>query len=123
MINMATINSYVIYCHNVLSIGRKPLKRDLFMIELHKQLSKPQQTYRMENTPNMKRDLRNIISEVLGSGNVDQVEQTVENQKGPRKYCHMCATAKKRMTTTYCVHCNKPICGEHTVKLCPKCPT
>lgn len=41
MINIAIINSYVIYCPNVLSYGGKPIKKDFYMIDLHKKLSKP----------------------------------------------------------------------------------
>lgn len=45
------------------------MKRDLSIIDLHKNLSKPQQCDRLENTPNMRRDLRNNISEVMGKEN------------------------------------------------------
>ena len=100
------------------------MTRDLFMIDLHKKLTKPQQSYRFQNMPNMKRDLRSIISKVLENEEEtteDQRGEVLGNQKGPRKYCHICPTARKRMTTTYCPKCNKPICGEHTAKMCFRC--
>lgn len=36
LVNMACINSYILYSHNVISYGGKPLSRKMFIIELHK---------------------------------------------------------------------------------------
>nr|CAH7725056.1 unnamed protein product [Callosobruchus chinensis] len=49
----------------------KPLSRKAYMMELHKELCIPQQTYRLQNTPNMSRSLKRNIAEVL-----KQVEPT-----------------------------------------------
>nr|CAI5835044.1 unnamed protein product [Callosobruchus analis] len=120
MINMACINSYVIYSHNVSLQGGKPLSRQAYMMELHKELCSPQQIYRLQNTPNMSRSLKRNIAEVLKQE--EPTEHTIEqNQKGKRTYCSTCPSAKKRMTVTYCPRCKKPICGEHQVKICQLC--
>lgn len=120
MINMTCINSYVIYSHNVISKGGKPLSRQAYMLELHKELCKPQQMFRLQNIPNMSRSLKRTIADVLEQE--EPVEHiTEDNQKGKRKYCSTCPSAKKRMTVTYCPKCKKPICGEHQVKICKEC--
>lgn len=122
MINVACINSYVIYSHNVITRGGKPITRQMYMLELHKELTEAHQTSRLQTVHNMSNDLKKIIEDVLGKKCEEKEAQGPENSnKGPRKYCHKCATAKKRMTTTYCLKCQKPICGEHQVKICPSC--
>nr|CAI5845220.1 unnamed protein product [Callosobruchus analis] len=93
MINMACINSYVIYSHNVSLQGGKPLSRQAYMMELHKELCSPQQIYRLQNTPNMSRSLKRNIAEVLKQE--EPTEHTIEqNQKGKRTYCSTCPSAK-----------------------------
>nr|CAI5849287.1 unnamed protein product [Callosobruchus analis] len=109
---MACINSYVIYSHNVSWQGGKPLSRQAYVI--------PQQTYRLQNTPNMSRSLKRNIAEVLKQEEPTE-HTTGQNQKGKRTYCSTCPSAKKRMTVTYCPRCKKPICGEHQVKICRLC--
>ncbi|KAJ8930740.1 hypothetical protein NQ314_016431 [Rhamnusium bicolor] len=66
MINMASINSYVIYAHNVITRGEKPIIRQMYMLELHKKLSEAHQTSRLETVTNMSHELKKIIEDVLG---------------------------------------------------------
>ncbi|XP_050310635.1 uncharacterized protein LOC126746418 [Anthonomus grandis grandis] len=118
MINIACINAYVIYSHNIFAQGGKPLPRQQFMMELHKKRTESHQTSRLENTK-LNRELKKIISGVLKKE--DAPEFVTENQKGPRKYCSVCPITIKRMTTTYCPKCKKPICEEHQIKQCQNC--
>lgn len=127
LINMACINSYILYSHNVISYGGKSLSRKMFMFELHKSLTNSWQRQRLNRGSNMSRELRTIISEVLNEQQIDQEANQQDrrpegqDQKGRRTYCHICSTSKRRMTTTYCIKCKKPICGEHQNKLCLPC--
>lgn len=124
---MACINSYIVYSHNVISHGGKPLSRKMYMLELHKSLTKRWQVQRLNRGSNLSRELKTIISEVLPEQQNDQgvsqqeIRPGGEDQKGRRTYCHICPTSKRRMTTTYCLKCKKPICGEHQNKLCLPC--
>lgn len=95
---MATINSYVIYCHNIISRGGKPMKKDLYMMELHKKLSEPHLAYRLENTPNMKRDLRKIISELLGKedGRSKSRSKSIGKSSGPKKILPYLSNSKEK---------------------------
>nr|CAH7766340.1 unnamed protein product [Callosobruchus chinensis] len=103
--------------NETLSPKLKPLSRQAYMMEFHKELCSPQQIYCLQNTPNMSRSLKRNIAEVLKQE--EPTEHTTEqNQKGKRTYCSTCPSAKKRMTVTYCPRYKKPICGEHQVKIC-----
>lgn len=121
MMNIAAVNSYVIYVHNVIRWSggtAKPMSRQQFMFELHSELTKPWQEIRI-NQRNMSRALKRTIQTVLtGQRNIPEPAQP--DQHGIRKYCSFCDTKKKRMTTTYCA-CGNAICGEHQKKLCPDC--
>lgn len=121
MMNIAAVNSYVIYVHNVIRRSggtAKPMSRQEFMFELHSELTKPWQEIRISQR-NMSRALKRTIHTVLtGQRNIPEPAQP--DQHGIRKYCSFCDTKKKRMTTTYCA-CGNAICGEHQKKLCPDC--
>ncbi|CAG4952254.1 unnamed protein product [Colias eurytheme] len=64
MLNMAFVNSYVIYCHNMLSKKEKPLNRRAFMKQLSNDLVKPWMEKRLE-IPNLSRKLRKNIQNIL----------------------------------------------------------
>lgn len=122
MMNIALINSYVVFAHNTLRRSggtAKPISRQQFMLELHKELTKPWQEIRMTQR-NMNRALKQSIQRVLMGQRNMPAESAQPNQQGPRKYCSFCDVKKKRMTTTYCA-CGNAICGEHQKKLCPDC--
>lgn len=121
MMNIASVNSYVVYAHNILRRSggtSKPIPRQQFMFELHKELTRPWQEIRM-NQRNMNRALRQTIQTVL-TGERNMTTPAQPDQQGARKYCSFCDVKKKRMTTTYCA-CGKAICGEHQKKICPDC--
>lgn len=60
MVNIATINSYVIYCYNKYRTNDKSLSRYHYMIELSKSLAEPWLTI-----PNLRRTIRQNICRVL----------------------------------------------------------
>lgn len=121
LLNMACINSFVIHSHNVISHGGKPKARDKYMQDLHVRLTQPWQSARLAQNPRFSIPLRTMLEEVLGERQQFALQECIESQKGRRTYCHMCPSAKKSMTTTYCLKCNKAICGAHQQKICPKC--
>lgn len=64
MLNMAFVNSYIIYCHNKLAIKEKPLSRKAFMKKLSTDLTVPWMQKRLE-APTLKRTLRDNITNIL----------------------------------------------------------
>lgn len=117
MLNIAAINSYVIYNHNVTALKKKPVSRVKYMLTLHEQLTLPWQETR-RSIPTLPRDLKECISNVLG----EKTSTTTKmEQKGKRSYCSICPSSKKRMTTTHCYTCPRALCGEHQIKICYEC--
>lgn len=116
MMNIANVNPYVIYCHNVIKThgnNQKPLSRHNFMLELHTQLVSEWHQKRARNG-NIRRAVRAMASGQSSSS----VQDVVYEQTGQRKYCQECSYQKRRYTTVCCVMCNKPICGQHQKKVC-----
>lgn len=135
MLNISSINSYILYCHNVLVSGGKPLSRRSYMKQLHEQLVKAWLKRRLE-IPTMPRKIKDKIRDVLGlnheehAGGEGQIPtpsftgtpQTPENSSSmKRKSCSLCSYKKRRMTKNHCYSCKVPICREHTIDFCPTC--
>lgn len=120
MMNIANVNAYVIYIHNFYNKNKndeKPMSRLEFMLSLHKELTNEWQRHRL-SFPKISRELRTNIQDVLEE---KQVPINDKPQHGPRKYCDYCSYKKRRLTTTYCIECQRPICGEHQKKKCLDC--
>lgn len=119
MLNMAFINSFVIYSHNMLESGSKPLSRRNYMKSLHSSLIQKQLMNRLSRVT-----LPNLARENISSGLIDKNENNNENQSNlnaKRKICAFCPSAKRRMTKTICSKCQKSLCGEHKFDLCASC--
>jgi len=123
MLNIAAINSYVIYLHNFFrnpaNDDARPMPRLQFMIKLHEQMARSWQKVRLDNNPRFSRELQHQIRSVLGEKDV--AECVAGEQSGPRKYCHRCPSQIRRKTRTYCFSCSKPMCGDHQKKFCLDC--
>ncbi|XP_045763663.1 piggyBac transposable element-derived protein 4-like [Maniola jurtina] len=121
MLNMAFVNSYVIYCHNKLAKKEKPLNRKDFMKKLSTELTTPWMQKRLE-APTLKRTLRESIASILNT-EAQPITQSSSGEPEPKKrrYCGFCYYKKKRMTKTQCSKCKKPICGEHNIDICRDC--
>ncbi|GBP22716.1 hypothetical protein EVAR_13998_1 [Eumeta japonica] len=121
MMNMAFINTYIIFCDNVISKNEKPLGRRDFMKILSNSLITPWMETRKQ-VPTLLTNLKDKISNLLPkkrSESSNQDEDTPEPKK--RKYCAFCPSKIRRMTKTMCDSCKNPICGEHKCSACPKC--
>lgn len=116
ILNITNINSFVIYRHNQYRNKLKPINRLDFMLKLSDQLTASWQKVRLA-LPNISRELRSTIGKIINQV-VEEVVEPALKRKGDRTYCSQCDYRKRRMTTTYCASCNKPICGEHQKKIC-----
>lgn len=113
MLNMAFVNLYVIYCHNMLAKKEKPLSRKEFMKKLSTELTTPWMQKRLE-APTLKRTLRDNITSILKSITETSCD---EPESKTRRYCGFCSYKKKGMTKAQCSKCKKAICGEHIIIL------
>lgn len=119
LLNMAFVNSYIIYCENMISLKQKPLCRRNFMKSLSNSLITPWATKRKQ-IPTLSASVKKKISDILPKSNDDSLDGNGQNLK-KRKCCGFCPSRIRRMTKTKCERCNVPICGEHKTVTCPNC--
>lgn len=121
MINIACINAYVIYCHNVSSKGEKVLSRKAFMKSLSMALTSSFMRKRLE-TPTLKRYLRDNIANMLPKDVPDSSEDNAgEPLPKKRVYCTYCPSKIRRKANATCNKCKKVICREHNIDICQSC--
>lgn len=138
MLNIACINSYIIYCHNASTMGEKVMNRRDFMKKLHSQLVEPWLKIKLQK-PTMPTHIKQKIQKILGEGAVQEEVQSQQEDKmtsnnghevqtcssasnmRKRKICGKCSYKKRRMTKTVCSKCKISICGEHKVDFCLTC--
>lgn len=121
ILNIAFVNSYVIYCANMFSENKEPLSRRKFMKELHNSLTKEWMEKRLQKK-SIPTSLREVITNILEPNAANQPETSSgqpANKK--RKICAFCPSSKRRMSKTQCAKCGKTICGEHKVEACHSC--
>lgn len=121
ILNMAFVNSYVLYCHNIHAKKEKPLSRREYMKKLSEQLTAPWMNKRLD-APSLPRHVRSKIENIM-------IQPTTESQGDTedeppvkkRRYCSYCSCKKKRMSKMFCVKCKKTVCGEHKNDVCHEC--
>lgn len=95
ILNIAFVNSYVIYCHNVLAKQEKPLNRREYMKKLSTQVTTPWMMNRLE-APTLPRHVRgnieNIIPKPVAQDPTNDEEETSAKK---RRYCSYCTSKKK----------------------------
>lgn len=121
MLNIAFVNAYIIYRHNVVTKGEKPLNRRKFMKHLSMALTSPYMAKRLE-APTLKRYLRDEIKNTLPKAAPGPTEDDTE-EPNPKKrtYCAYCPSKKKRKASGCCKKCKKVICREHNIDMCLSC--
>lgn len=124
MVNIAVTNSLIVYLNQKIDQKKKAkservLTKFEFMVELHKQLAAPWQEERLD-TSNISAELQTLVKKALGHS-VEKVPAVIPVTRGARTTCYFCDAKKRRMTTTYCVICCRPICNEHSVRVCNDC--
>lgn len=121
MLNIACINAYVIYHHNVIRKGDKPLNRKNFMKNLSMALTSPFMSKRLE-TPTLKRYLRDNIANMLPKDVPSPSQEMTEEPVAKKRiYCTYCPSKIRRKANASCNKCKKVICREHNIDMCQSC--
>lgn len=121
ILNIAFINSYIIYSHNMFQDRQKPLNRVQYMKNLFASLTRSQLNDRLD-IPTISTIVRNDIQTELAVNNSTDAENGVPIQGvRKRKICAVCPSSKRRMTNVVCAKCNKRLCGEHKIEVCASC--
>lgn len=118
ILNLILVNTYVIYVSNTIRNGNKPMTRRHFALEMADEMMKPWLKERYQ-TVTLPRNLKQNIAAILKID--DPLEGSSQEVCKTRKTCSYCPAKKRRMTTTYCKGCKKPICREHIVPTCNHC--
>lgn len=99
ILNIAFVNSYVIYCHNILAKNEKPLNRRGYMkkfcCSFSDQLSESWMKERLEahTLPKHVRDnIANILPKPVVQNDTDNEEEPPAKK---RRYCTFCTNKKK----------------------------
>ncbi|XP_037940738.1 piggyBac transposable element-derived protein 4-like [Teleopsis dalmanni] len=108
MLNISFINSYVIYCHNMISTNKKPLNRKEFMKVLSMSLTMPWMEQRQE-IPILSKSLRcsNTATMPTEAPNHDSNSSEEPSSSKKRKYCAFCPSKIRRMSKMKCFKCEK----------------
>ncbi|KAJ8928140.1 hypothetical protein NQ314_019320 [Rhamnusium bicolor] len=117
MVNIASINSFIIYNSNRLRNGAKTVSRMTFALNLKDELVRPWLQLRI-NTPTLHRPIHQDICNIL---NIDMLPEGPVQGEKKRTICGFCPSRLRRMTTNYCSRCNRAICGEHRASCCLNC--
>lgn len=117
LLNIITINSWIIHNHNLARKNEKPITRKEFLCQLAQQLIKPWMEERLK-LPTLQRSIRSIICDNL---KIEEHQEVPMPQETRRTICYYCPSKKRRMTTTFCHHCHRPFCSEHRGNFCHEC--
>lgn len=150
MLNMALANSYIIYSHNVLDSGGRPLSGKEFAKKLHYDLIREHVNRRLGNpklATNLKRNIKMYQSEIENASHATKFKTETEDENhfaastsvlkfeikdgsltssqnksgNKRTSCRYCPYTKRRMTKTICFVCQKNMCAEHKIEVCTSC--
>ncbi|XP_067645065.1 uncharacterized protein [Eurosta solidaginis] len=89
MLNMALLNSYIIYVSNCEIMKTKPMTRREFLKKLSKDLCKDWCAIRLEERPLMQKRVRAAINESIGHNTDDDTDEP-GIKKGKRSRCDFC---------------------------------
>lgn len=117
MLNIAGINSMVVYLDN----GLAPMRRRLFIKKLAHELTLPELQRRSMKKSGMHSALQMRLQQFKRNVKVENAD--MEEPPFKRVRCTPCTTTSgfRRMTTHRCAKCVKPICNQHSHSMCSEC--
>lgn len=117
MVNIGSVNSYIIY----LSYRNSPvITRFQYTKNLARDLVEPLWRQRLA-IANLPRDIKATIKKELGEADQERAAGFLTDKLNKRKTCSKCPWEKKRKTQYACIKCNQPICLECSRKMCLEC--
>lgn len=117
IINLACLNSMIIYMHTYQGLKKAPLIRLQYLIKLSEELM-TDWLQEGASLPQISHELRSTITGALPDLQEKHVSSDLTSEKGrKRTLSHKCPK-KKPITTTYCNSYAKAFCKEHCVSLC-----
>ena len=122
MLDIGALNSYVIWMlKNVNWSSRKPNRRYHFLMELGKELTKPNILRRACNpigfTLRVRRAIERMGFSVASNPECSSSSTRRSNEKRKRGRCFRCSRKDDRKVTTFCSNCKRFICKQHRVTI------
>ena len=116
LLNVSTINAYILYCHN----PENKLKRRLFIKSVSMQLVQEALKRRLQNI-HLSRDLKSGIRRMLPESEESSTysQASISNRA---KRCELCERSRDHKVKTVCTTCGKHVCKDHS-KLFVQCIT
>lgn len=125
-LDIAALNSMVIWCQFNPNFGERHYKRTIFLKQLIHELIKPQVERRSQNLKSIHLDVINDMRKIIPPEffippSTSSTSQADEPQIDPSikvvvRRCSMCQEERKQKTTKrFCQNCKKPVCAEHSI--------
>ncbi|KAK3871445.1 hypothetical protein Pcinc_023430 [Petrolisthes cinctipes] len=124
MLNIATLNSYIIFNENMTIMKKKNMVRRIYMQELAVVLIRPWTVQRMRN-PAFPRSLKALISSVFKlppTGDGGGCPVAAETTTGATR-CEICKGRADRKTRYRCYCYRRAVCPKHYYPICGTCVT
>ena len=116
LLNVSTINAYILYCHN----PENKLKRHLFIKNVSMQLVQEALKRRLQNI-HLSRDLKSGIRRMLPESEESSTYSQASTSNRAKR-CELCERSRDRKVKTVCTTCGKHVCKDHS-KLFVQCIT
>ena len=116
LLNVSTINAYILYCHN----PENKLKRRLFIKNVSMQLVQEALKRRLQNI-HLSRDLKSGIRRMLPESEESSTYSQASTSNRAKR-CELCERSRDRKVKTVCTTCGKHVCKDHS-KLFVQCIT
>lgn len=108
LLNISTINSYILFCHN----PQNKLQRRLFIKNVSMQLIQDTLRRRVQNM-HIKKDLREEIRRLLHGPRQLSVDLKTQIPKVAKR-CSFCSRSRDRKVKSICESCGRHVCSEHS---------
>lgn len=118
MMNVAGINSLIIYLGNEL----EPMRRRVFLKKLAHELTLPELQRRSQKTLGIPNSLQ-IRLRKFNPNKASAADADADAPLLKRRRCEPCTleVGFRRMTVSRCVRCSKAICTKHSKQICEEC--
>ena len=114
LLNVSTINLYILNCHN----PENKLNRRLFIKSVSMQLVQEALKGRLKNI-HLSRDLRSGIRRMLPASEESSTSSQASTSNREKR-CALCERSRDRKVKTLCTTCGKHVCKDHS-KLFVQC--
>lgn len=119
LINIGSVNSFIVYMSYT---GTVQMTRFDFIKELAHELIVPHLRRRIEDIPNLPRNLQVDIRKILGNfQDAPAAAGPLSDVLEKRKTCGKCPPGSDRKTQHKCFKCSAPICGRCQIRSCFNC--